>query len=100
MKKKKLSYHGRFVTVSAESYQNNGTLAIMLTYEDNGETEVLSVNLNSPLQDRTRCFLDTNHNADVENWIRANNLGHPLNNITLRSGFWIYPLYVINTDAL
>ena len=99
MKKKKLTYHGRPVKVSAESYRNNGSLALMLTYDDNGETEVISVNLNHELQSGTNCFLDTNHAPDIEKWILTNHIGISLYT-SCRSGFCEYPLYFINTSAL
>ena len=96
---KSFTYHGRKLTISAESYRNNGTLALMFTYEDNGETEVITVNLNSELQSGTNCFLDTNHAPDIEKWIQAHNIGIPLN-VSCRSGFCEYPLFLINTAAL
>ena len=84
--------------ITAESYRNC-TLALMFTYEDNRETEVITVNLNSELQSGTNCFLDTNHAPDIENWIRTNGIGQPVG-ITVRSGFCVYPLYEINLAAL
>ena len=96
---KTFTYHGRKLTISAETYKNNGTLALMFSYEDNCETEVITVNLNSRFQSHSMAFLDTNHAPDIENWIRTNGIGQPMG-ITVRSGFHVYPLYQINVDAL
>ena len=98
MKKKKLTYHDREVKVSVESYQNNGTLALILVY-DNGDSDVITVNLNSIFQSKSMAFLDTNNYPDIETWIRKNNLGLAMN-LTEKSGFCEYPLYSINTSAL
>ena len=77
MKKKKLTYHDREVKVSVESYQNNGTLALMLVY-DNDDSDVITVNLNSRFQSDSMAFLDTNNYPDIEKWIQKNNLGLPM----------------------
>ena len=94
MKKKKLTFNGRPVTVSKESYQNNGTLAVMLTYEDDGDSEVITVNLNDPLQSDSMAYLDINHYPQIEKWVQKHNLGLPMG-IMQRSGFCTYPLYTI-----
>ena len=98
MKKKKLTYHDREVKVSVESYQNNGTLALMLVY-DNDDSDVITVNLNSGFQSDSMAFLDTNNYPDIEKWIRENNLGLAMN-LMERSGFCEYPLYSINLSEL
>ena len=97
--KKKLTFRGQQVKISAESYRVNGTLALMLTHE-NGDRDVLTVNLGNPLlQSETRAFIDTNNYPDAESFIIENGLG-TATGITARSGFVEYPLYTINTDAL
>ena len=93
MKKKKLTYRGRPVKMKAESYRNNGTLAIMLVYR-NGESDVITTNLNRPVQSKTMCFLDVNNYPDIEIWIKSNELGLPMG-YKERSGFCEYPLYTI-----
>lgn len=98
MKKKTLTYHDREVRVSVESYQNNGTLALMLVY-DNDDSDVITVNLNSLFQSKSMAFLDTNNYPDIERWIRQNGLGTSMN-VTERSGFCEYPLYTIFTSEL
>ena len=99
MKKKKLTYHDREVRVAVESYRNNGTLALMLHYKDDGDTEVITTNLNDFMQSDSLAYLDSNNYEDIEDFIVRNKLGTPLG-ISTRSGFWEYPLYNINRDAL
>lgn len=99
MKKKKLTYHDREVKISVESYQNNGTLALMLVY-DNDDSDVITVNLNSRFQSDSMAFLDTNNYPDIEKWIQKNNLGLPMGGVKERSGFCEYPLYTIFTTGL
>ena len=96
--KKKLTFRGQPVKISAESYRVNGTLALMLTHR-NGDRDVLTVNLGNPFQSETRAFLDTNNYPDAESFILENGLG-TATGISARSGFCLYPLYAINTDAL
>lgn len=91
--KKKLTYHDRPVMVKAESYRNNNTLALTLNYED-GDRDVVTVNLNSHLQSESMAFLDSNNYPDIEKWIQKNNLGLSMN-LTQRSGFCEYPLYTL-----
>lgn len=96
--KNKLTYHGRPVMVKAESYRNNNTLALTLNYED-GDRDVVTVNLNSHFQSDSMAFLDSNNYPDIEEFIQKNGLGLPMG-ITTQSGFVQYPLYTIFTDAL
>ena len=53
---KKLTYKGRTVKVKATTYRNNGTLAVMLIY-DNGDSDVITTNLNSLMQSDSMAFL-------------------------------------------
>ena len=91
--KKKLTYHDRPVKMKVESYRNNGTLAIVLVYR-NGDSDVITVNLNSRYQSNSMAFLDTNNYPDIEAWIKENDLGLPMGVIE-QSGFCKYPLYTI-----
>ena len=79
--------------VKAESYRNNNTLALTLNYED-GDRDVVTVNLNSHFQSDSMAFLDSNNYPDIEEWIRKNNLGLSMN-LTQQSGFCEYPLYTL-----
>ena len=95
---KKYIYKGKPVEVKTDSYRNNNTLALTLNYED-GDRDVVTVNLNSPFQSDSLAFLDTNNYPDIEKWIRENNLGLAMN-LMERSGFCEYPLYSINLSEL
>ena len=63
--KKKLKYKGRPVEVKAETYRNNETLALTLVYED-GDRDVITVNLGNGYQSESMAFLDTNNFPDIE----------------------------------
>ena len=96
--KNKLTYHGRPVMVKAESYRNNNTLALTLNYED-GDRDVVSVNLNSRFQCRSMTFLDTNNYPGIDDWVQKNGIGQPVG-ISERSGFCKYNLYTIFLNVL
>ena len=95
---KKYVYNGKSVTLSAEEYRSNKTLALMLHYDD-GETEVITVNLQDPIQSSSLAYLDTNNQPGIEKFIQKNGLGLPMGVLT-PSGFCRYPLYTIFTSEL
>lgn len=95
---KKYVYNGKSVTLSAEEYRSNNTLALMLHYDD-GETEVITVNLQDPIQSSSLAYLDTNNQPGIEKFIQKNGLGLPMGVLT-PSGFCRYPLYTIFTSEL
>lgn len=95
---KKYVYNGKSVTLSAEEYRSNKTLALMLHYDD-GETEVITVNLQDPIQSSSLAYLDTNNQPGIEKFIQKNGLGLPMGVLT-QSGFCKYPLYTIFTSEL
>jgi len=99
MKKKKITYRKRVVSaIKADSYRNNGCLALILEFED-GDSEVITTNLCSPLQSDTLVFLDTNNHSGIEQWVMDHGLGLPMG-YTERSGFCEYPLYTIFKNQL
>ena len=95
---KKYVYNGKSVTLSAEEYRSNNTLALMLHYDD-GETEVITVNLQDPIQSSSLAYLDVNNQPGIEKFIQKNGLGLPMGVLT-PSGFCRYPLYTIFTSEL
>ncbi len=95
---KQYKYKGKPVSLRTDTYRNNGTLAVVMEHED-GETDVITTNLNSPLQSDTLAFLDTNNHPKIEKWVRDSGLGLPMG-YTERSGFCEYPLYTIFISAL
>ena len=99
MKKKKITYRKRVVSaIKADSYRNNGCLALILEFED-GDSEVITTNLCSPLQSDSLAFLDINHHPQIEKWVMDHKLGLPMG-YTERSGFCEYPLYTIFKNQL
>ncbi len=46
---KQYKYKGKPVSLRTDTYRNNGTLAVVMEHED-GETDVITTNLNSPFQ--------------------------------------------------
>ena len=108
MKREKL-YHCRLsktgrtypVTLRFTRYILGQTLCVQLR-ESNapwGDFAQLSVNLQSPLQDETRAFLDINNCPWAEEFLRDNQIAHPVEGVSVKSGFCTYPLYEFNTDA-
>lgn len=95
---KQYKYKGKPVSIGTDTYQNNGTLAVVMEHED-GETDVITTNLNSPFQSSSMAFLDINNYLDIETFIRKNKLGLPMG-VLEPSGFCEYPLYTIFISAL
>jgi hypothetical protein len=95
---KQYKYKGKPVSLRTDTYRNNGTLAVVMEHED-GETDVITTNLNSPFQSDSMAFLDTNNFPDIEKFIRKNKLGLPMG-VQEQSGFCKYPLYTIFISAL
>ena len=95
---KQYKYKGKPVSLKTDTYQNNGTLAVLIEHED-GEIDVITTNLNSPFQSDSMAFLDTNNYPGIDKWIEKNGLGLPMG-IQEPSGFCKYPLYTIFIPAL
>ncbi|MBQ2493215.1 MAG: DUF4313 domain-containing protein [Bacteroidales bacterium] len=95
---KQYKYKGKLVSLRTDTYRNNGTLAVVMEHED-GETDVITTNLNSPLQSESLAFMDENNNPGIGKWLEKNGLGLPMG-IQQQSGFCEYPLYTIFISAL
>ena len=95
---KQYKYKGKPVSLRTDTYRNNGTLAVVMEHED-GETDVITTNLNSPFQSDSLAFLDTNNHPGLDRWIEKNGLGLGMG-IQQQSGFCEYPLYTIFISAL
>ena len=95
---KQYRYKGKSVSLKTDTYQNNGTLAVLMEHED-GEIDVITTNLNSPFQSDSMAFLDTNNYPGIDKWIEKNGLGLPMG-IQEPSGFCKYPLYTLFIPAL
>ena len=95
---KQYKYKGKLVSLRTDTYRNNGTLAVVMEHED-GETDVITTNLNSPLQSESLAFMDENNNPGIGKWLEKNGLGLGMG-IQQQSGFCEYPLYTIFISAL
>jgi hypothetical protein len=95
---KQYKYKGKPVSLRTDTYRNNGTLAVVMEHED-GETDVITTNLNSPLQSESLAFMDENNNPGIGKWLEKNGLGLGMG-IQQQSGFCEYPLYTIFISAL
>ena len=95
---KQYKYKGKPVSLRTDTYRNNGTLAVVMEHED-GETDVITKNLNSPYQSDSLAFTDENNIPGIGKWIEKKGLGLPMG-IQEQSGFCEYPLYTIFTSAL
>ena len=94
---KTFTYQGHKVVLSATRYNNNNTLAIAMDTKDGESYDVITRNLNHPLQSDTMAFLDTNNHPEIEKFIKKHRLGVPMG-VLQSSGFCSYPLYTIFTD--
>ena len=81
------------VSLSFETYRNNGTLAVeMNTVPDDEPYGVITVNLGCPLQSDRLAFVDENNMPGIGAWLQANGIASPLG-YRQRSGFCLYELY-------
>ena len=95
---KQYKYKGKPVSLRTDTYRNNGTLAVVMEHE-NGETDVITTNLNSPFQSDSMSFLDTNNYPGIDKWIEKNGLGLSMG-ILEASDFCKYPLYTLFIPAI
>ena len=98
---KTYDFEGRTISLQAMTYENNGTLALMAFYDENGDdSDVLSVNLNNAMmQNDECCFIDTNNIPWAPRFLEKFNLAEPTG-VSQRSGFCTYPLYKVNREKL
>lgn len=94
---KRFKLNGKNVSLTATTYRNNGTLAVIVKYPK-GEEDVVTVNLNSRFQSDSMAFLDVNNKPWIEKFLRDNELGMPMY-VNEQSGFVKYPLWTIFTEA-
>ena len=87
-------YRGKQVTLERSSYQNNGTVALIMNSLNGEEYAVVTVNLNHPMQSDSMVFLDENNYPGIGKWIERNHLGRQMGFVAA-SGFCRYPLYTL-----
>ena len=96
---KTLKFKGTEVSLSFDSYQNNGTLAVLMnTVPDDELYGVITVNLGSFLQTDRLAFVDENNLPGIGAWLRKNKIAFPLG-YKERSGFCQYELYAFHHHA-
>lgn len=88
------NFNGKKVRIAKEEYRCNGTLAVAMYTQDGELYDVITTNLNHPMQSDTMAFLDTNNIPGIEKFVVKNGLGLPMY-FTARSGFCEYPLYTL-----
>ena len=93
---KTLKFKGTEVSLSFDTYQNNGTLAVLMnTVPDEDLYAVITVNLCCPLQTDRLAFVDENNLPGIGAWLKRNKIASPLG-YKQRSGFCQYELYSFN----
>ena len=93
---KTLKFKGTEVSLSFGTYQNNGTLAVLMnTVPDEDLYAVITVNLCCPLQTDRLAFVDENNLPCIGAWLKRNKIASPLG-YKQRSGFCQYELYSFN----
>ena len=93
---KSLKFKGTEVSLSFDSYQNNGSLAVLMnTVPDEDLYAVITVNLCCPLQTDRLAFVDENNLPGIGAWLKRNKIATPLG-YKQRSGFCQYELYSFN----
>lgn len=93
---KSLKFNNTDVKLKFTSYRNNDTLAVVITSPSDDEFyEVITVNLNSPLQTDRIAFVDENNLPGIGAWLKDNGVASPLG-FKQRSGFCLYELYAFH----
>ncbi len=92
------------VSISRETYRNNGNLALQLWCEDTeyGGVEpfaTLTVNLGKALPEKNQAFIDVNNNPWAPEFIEKYNLGRDTGRCGF-SGYCVYPLYEMNLEEI
>ena len=96
---KTLKFKGTEVSLSFDSYQNNGSLAVLMnTVPDDEPFAVITVNLCCPLQTDRLAFVDENNLPGIGAWQKRNKIATPLG-YKQRSGFCQYELYSFSRRA-
>ena len=89
------------VTVDFIKYALNNKLAVRLTRAGApwSPFATLTVNLQSPLQDETHAFVDTNNCPWAEEFLLDNGIATKVEGCEERSGYCTYPLYEFNKES-
>lgn len=94
---KTLKFKGTEVSLSFDSYQNNGSLAVLMnTVPDDELYGVTTVNIVSFLQTDRLAFFDENNLPGIGAWLKRNKIATSLG-YKQRSGFCQYEFYCFNS---
>ncbi len=83
--------------VKLTSYSYGGGLAAVAYSKANEQVDVLTVNLEFPLDDKEIACIDVNNVPWAEKFLKDNGLAEPTG-YALPSGFCMYPVYKFNLD--
>lgn len=87
------------MSIVTREYASNQALALAMC-DINGEIlDVISVNIPDGIANDSLTYLDTNNYPDIAEWMMENELAVPMYH-EARSGFCLYPLYMILTSNL
>ena len=90
---KKFKFNNTEVSLSFDTYRNNGTLAVLMNNVQEDELYgVITVNLGCPLQTDRLAFVDENNLPGIGAWLKSNKIATPLG-YKQRGGFCQYELY-------
>ena len=90
---KTFKFNNTEVSLSFDTYRNNGTLAVLMNNVQEDELYgVITVNLSCPLQTDRLAFVDENNLPGIGAWLIRNKISTPLG-YKQRSGFCQYELY-------
>ena len=93
---KTFKFNDTEVSLSFDTYCNNGTLAVLMNNVQEDELYgVITVNLGCPLQTDRLAFVDENNLPGIGAWLKRNKIATPLG-YKQRSGFCQYELYSFN----
>jgi hypothetical protein len=89
------------VTLQFSKYTSNDKLAVQLIEAAAPwcPFAALTVNLQSPLQDKTHAFVDTNNCPWAEEFLLDNGIATKVDGCEERSGYCTYPLYEFNKES-
>jgi len=96
---KTFKFNDTEVSLSFDTYRNNGTLAVLMNNVQEDELYgVITVNLGCPLQTDRLAFVDENNLPGIGAWLKRNKIATPLG-YKQRSGFCQYELYSFSRRA-
>jgi hypothetical protein len=89
------------VTLHFTHYNDNHTLAVQLVEASAPwcPFATITVNLQSPLQDKTHSYVDTNNCPWAEEFLLNNGIAKKIEGANMISGFCSYPIYEFDLES-